>query len=106
MLGKFLPDFVIDRFGPRKLIKGFSKFVSPRLIGFFTPGKANDPEIRRHLLFFMQMIKGRDQFSGSQIPARAENNDRTWLGGFARIAVVRRESVCKVWHGGNAISVT
>src|SRR5437868_15506960 len=86
MLGKFLPDFVIDRFGARKLLEGLAQFLPPGFIALFASGKADDSKLRRHLLFFIKMIESRNEFARGQVAAGPENHNRTGRKRFALFA--------------------
>src|SRR5581483_66029 len=74
---KFLPDFFVHRFGARKLVERRPQFLPPRRIGLLTPGKPDDAECRRHLLFLVQMIERRDELARRQVAAGPEDDDRT-----------------------------
>jgi hypothetical protein len=55
--GKLVPEFVVHRFGARKLVQGGAQFLPPRFVCFLAPRKADDAEGRRHLLVFAQVIQ-------------------------------------------------
>ena len=75
MLGEILPNLFIDRFSARELVQCLAQFLAPGSIGLLTPGEADDAKIRRHLLFFVKMVKSGYELARGQVPAGAENDD-------------------------------
>jgi hypothetical protein len=82
VLGKVLPDLLIDRLGPRELVECLAQLLTPRTVCLFTPRETEDTEIRGHLVVFAEVIKGWDKFASREITAGAEDHDRTGVEGF------------------------